>query len=54
MLENELKQNIEKTEALIHSSSKFQSANPLPYLSVAVKYLFLLLPEILVFTFDIT
>ena len=34
--------------------SPFQSANLLPSLSVAVKYLFLLLPEILVFTSEIT
>ena len=37
-----------------HLLSPFQSANLLPSLSVAVKYLFLLLPEILVFTSEMT
>ena len=37
-----------------HLLSPFQSANLLPSLSVAVKYLFLLLPEILVFTSDMS
>ena len=37
-----------------HLLSPFQSVNLLPSLSVAVKYLFLLLPEILVFTSEMT
>ena len=37
-----------------HLLSPFRSANLVPFLSVAVKYLFLLLPEILVFTSEMT
>ena len=55
MLENKLKLNNDKTEALLlRSSSKSFSVCKPTTISVAVKYLFLLLPEILVFTSEMT
>ena len=56
MLENKLKLSNDKQRpsSCAHFLSPFQSANLLPSLSVAVKYLFLLLPEILVFTSEMT
>ena len=54
ILENKLKLNNDKTEALLLRSSSKSFSVGKPSLSVAVKYLFLLLPEILVFTSDMT
>ena len=44
----------QRPSSCAHLPSPFQSPNLLPSLSVAVKYLFLLLPEILVFTSDMS
>ena len=44
----------QRSSSCAHLLSPFQSANLLSSLSVAVKYLFLLLPEILVFTSEMT
>ena len=44
----------QRPSSCAHPPSPFQSPNLLPSLSVAVKYLFLLLPEILLLTSEIT
>ena len=56
MLENKLKLNMikQRPSSCAHLLSPFQSANLLPSQSVAVKCLFLLLPETFVFTSEMT